>query len=65
MLKAKLCWNCEENTKNANAYHNNWFKPLLKANRTSTYKKKNFMMSVTMRDNDTCKGPRCGFTEKM
>jgi hypothetical protein len=35
------------------------------ANNTRTYKKKNFIMSITMRDSDTCSGPKCGFTENM
>lgn len=29
------------------------------------YKKKNFMMSITIRPNEICKGPKYGFTEKM
>lgn len=26
---------------------------------------KNFMISTTILDNDTCSGPKCGFTENM
>lgn len=46
-------------------YHSNWLRPELNANSTSTYRKKNFMISITIRDNDTWSGPRCGFTENM
>lgn len=46
-------------------YHNNWFRPLLNANNTKTYKKKNLIISITIRDSDTCSGPKCGFTENI
>lgn len=39
--------------------------PQEKANNTKTYKKKNFIISITILDKETCSGPRCGFTEKM
>lgn len=39
--------------------------PQENANNTKTYKKKNFMISITIRDSDTCRGPRWGFTEKI
>lgn len=35
------------------------------AKSTNTYKKKNFMISITILDNETCNGPKCGFTEKI
>lgn len=39
--------------------------PHEKAKSTSMYRKKNFMMSMTIRDKETCSGPRWGLTEKM